>query len=95
VRGSRSVSAAAHAGDEVPTAKPVSRTPPMRCSTMRIGLARSSAGDLLAVLDAQHTLFSAQDQLAQVALNRLRPPSASTRRSAGAGVPHDVTLSPR
>jgi NodT family efflux transporter outer membrane factor (OMF) lipoprotein len=32
---------------------------------------REGADDLLAVLDAQRTLFSAQDQLAQIRLNRL------------------------
>jgi hypothetical protein len=37
----------------------------------RLHVDREGAGDLLAVLDAQRSLFAAQDQLAQARLDRL------------------------
>jgi len=45
---------------------------------------RAGADDLLTVLDAQRTLFSAQDQLAQIQLNRLQA-AASLYKAVGGG----------
>jgi outer membrane protein TolC len=45
---------------------------------------REGADDLLVVLDAQRTLFSAQDQLAQLRLNRLES-SVSLYKALGGG----------
>ena len=45
---------------------------------------RAGADDLLTVLDAQRTLFSAQDQLAQIQLNRLQA-AASLYKAVGSG----------
>jgi multidrug efflux system outer membrane protein len=45
---------------------------------------RAGADDLLTVLDAQRTLFSAQDQLAQVRLNRLQS-AVSLYKALGGG----------
>ena len=46
---------------------------------------RAGADDLLTVLDAQHTLFAAQDQLAQVELNRLQAAVSLYKPSAAGG----------
>ena len=45
---------------------------------------REGADDLLTVLDAQRTLFSAQDQLAQIRLNRLEA-AVSLYKALGGG----------
>jgi len=45
---------------------------------------RGGADDLLTVLDAQRTLFSAQDQLAQLRLNRLQT-SVGLYKALGGG----------
>jgi outer membrane protein TolC len=45
---------------------------------------RAGADDLLTVLDAQRTLFSAQDQLAQIRLNRLQS-AVSLYKALGGG----------
>jgi len=45
---------------------------------------RAGADDLLTVLDAQRTLFAAQDQLAQVELSRLQA-AVSLYKSLGGG----------
>jgi outer membrane protein, multidrug efflux system len=45
---------------------------------------RAGADDLLTVLDAQRTLFAAQDQLAQVRLNRLQS-AVSLYKALGGG----------
>ena len=45
---------------------------------------RAGADDLLTVLDAQRTLFAAQDQLAQIALSRLQA-AVSLYRALGGG----------
>jgi outer membrane protein TolC len=45
---------------------------------------REGADDLLTVLDAQRTLFNAQDQLAQIRLNRLQA-AVSLYRALGGG----------
>jgi len=45
---------------------------------------RAGADDLLTVLDAQRTLFAAQDQLAQVELNRLQA-AVSLYKALGGG----------
>jgi outer membrane protein TolC len=45
---------------------------------------RAGADDLLTVLDAQRTLFAAQDQLAQIALSRLQA-AVSLYKALGGG----------
>jgi NodT family efflux transporter outer membrane factor (OMF) lipoprotein len=56
---------------------------------------RQGADDLLTVLDAQRTLFSAQDQLAQVRLNRLQA-AVSLYKALGGGwsAPQAVAAAP-
>ncbi len=50
---------------------------------------REGVGDLLAVLDAQRSLFSAQDQLAQSRLTRLTA-STDLFKALGGGWRHSV-----
>jgi outer membrane protein, multidrug efflux system len=54
---------------------------------------RAGADDLLTVLDAQRTLFAAQDQLAQVSLNRLQA-AVSLYKALGGGWGGDATPAP-
>ena len=54
---------------------------------------KAGADDLLTVLDAQRTLFAAQDQLAQVQLNRLQA-AVSLYKALGGGWGSDATPVP-
>jgi NodT family efflux transporter outer membrane factor (OMF) lipoprotein len=54
---------------------------------------RAGADDLLTVLDAQRTLFAAQDQLAQVELSRLQA-AVSLYKALGGGWPTADTAAP-
>jgi outer membrane protein TolC len=54
---------------------------------------KAGADDLLTVLDAQRTLFAAQDQLAQIELSRLQA-AVSLYKALGGGWSTDATPAP-
>jgi multidrug efflux system outer membrane protein len=54
---------------------------------------KAGADDLLTMLDAQRTLFAAQDQLAQIQLNRLQA-AVSLYKALGGGWSADAASAP-